>query len=438
MTVKSTFTKPDKVQNEQGPLTKGLKYGLSEYKSHRKVIHQTGILFFSTILGLLIGFAIKVIQTRALGPDGFGLFALFLSVTGFSALFFRFGLFSSIKVLLAGNSDPEKERELFGMGFLMASLIGLSFSLFIFTASFFVDSLFNVNLGATLRLVSPLCFVLPFQFFIPAISIGSNKVGNSALFSVLSKAFFLAPLAILFFVRGVTVTEAILLYLTGFIATAAIILYRLKPLFSGLSGNLRALWKKNKEFGLHLFAGQVADQATHQLDGLMIAFFTNASQLGFYTLTFVICSPMVVFSRALSDSMFKKFASRDFIPRKIIVYNTIWLLGCVVFMLLFSKIIVNLFFGQEFLPVAKYIVPVAAVTFFQGMYQPYNMFLVAKGEKRIGHYAMITSPFNLTGNIILIPIYGVMGAIAASMVTMVLWYYLLMSCYLKRTRKNRK
>lgn len=57
---------------------------------------------------------------------------------------------------------------------------------------------------------------------------------------------------------------------------------------------------------LYLYADQVVDQATHQLDGLMIAYFANVSQLEFYNLAFVIRDPIVLFSRALFDKIIKR------------------------------------------------------------------------------------------------------------------------------------
>jgi len=68
--------------------------------------------------------------------------------------------------------------------------------------------------------------------------------------------------------------------------------------------------------------------------------------------------------------------------------------------------------------------------FFQGMYQPYNFFLGAKGKGQwMRNMSIIMSIVNLIGNITLIPIWGAMGAAIASIFGTLsyylacLWYY---------------
>ena len=186
----------------------------------------------------------------------------------------------------------------------------------------------------------------------------------------------------------------------------------------------------NKEYGFHLYLGQIADQSTYQLDRIFISYFVNTTQLGFYTLAMAITSPMVGLSQALSMSLFKRFVDMKRIPKKVIWYNFLWLASCVIGLTIFGKFIVVLLFTEKFLPVVPLIFPLALASFFQGMYQPYNMFFAAKKKgKWLRNLSFIMSIVNFFGNIILIPIWGTYGAAVVTILAngyfyiSCLWYY---------------
>jgi O-antigen/teichoic acid export membrane protein len=81
------------------------EFQLSVYNS--KFVKQTGILFGSQIAVLLFGVLIKILQTRSLSPEEYGTYAFFGSLISFLVIFYRFGFFTSIKVLLANTIEVE-------------------------------------------------------------------------------------------------------------------------------------------------------------------------------------------------------------------------------------------------------------------------------------------------------------------------------------------
>ncbi len=391
-----------------------LKLGLNEYRKHKEVVYHTGILFLSHVFILLIGIFSKSFQTKALGPEEYGLYAFFGAITGFTVLFFRFGFFNSTKVLLSNNNDIKRERELFGAGFIIALALGICYSLFIFLISFFIDGIFNISFGHILRMISPFCFILPFNFLIPSLAIGSNRINNNAIFNVLSKLIYIIPLAIMFFLNKLNVIVIIFLHLFAIILTIFYLFKKFQPLFCNLKISLSLIWEKNKSFGWHYYTGAVLNQTTYGLDGILITYFINPIQLGFYSLAGVICSPMTRLSQSFSDSLFKKFGNLSKIPKKVFIYNALWLSFCVIFLFIFSKTIVLLLFGKEYIIVANYIILLSFAFLFQGLYKPFT-FLSAKSKgKEVRNVAIFETIINIFGNLVLIPILGVIGAIIAS------------------------
>ena len=402
--------------------------GFKDLLNHKKVVGNTAILFSSQILVLIIGLGIKTIQVRVLTTYEYGLLALFGSITSFIVLFFHYASFSSLKVLLANNKDTKKEKEYFGLGIIIALVIGVLFSFLLFYISFFVDDFLQVEIGGIIRLLAPFCFILPFQFLISEIAIGASKLKSLAVFHLFSKGLFIFSLFILWKGSGLNVPLIILLnLLSWFVATTAVLL-GLKPSFKNIKENLRLVNTKNKSFGLSYYYGAIVNQSTFKLDELFITYFVNITQLGFYTLASIICSPMTFLSRAFVNSIFKKLALKDRIPIRVFVYNTLWLGFCVLFLYLTSDFIVSRLFGEEYMQVSVYILPLSIAFLFQGMYAPFS-FLTAKSKGReLRNVAYLEAFVNIVGNIILVPILLVEGAIYASILARFthfvgLWYY---------------
>ena len=402
--------------------------GFKDLLNHKKVVGNTAILFSSQILVLIIGLGIKTIQVRALTTYEYGLLALFGSITSFIVLFFHYASFSSLKVLLANNEDTKKEKEYFGLGIIIALVIGVLFSLLLFYISFFVDDFLQVEIGGIIRLLAPFCFILPFQFLISEIAIGASKLKSLAVFHLFSKGLFIFSLFILWKGSGLNVPLIILLnLLSWFVATTAVLL-GLKPSFKNIKENLRLVNTKNKSFGLSYYYGAIVNQSTFKLDELFITYFVNITQLGFYTLASIICSPMTFLSRAFVNSIFKKLALKDRIPIRVFVYNTLWLGFCVLFLYLTSDFIVSRLFGEEYMQVSVYILPLSIAFLFQGMYAPFSFLTVKSKGRELRNVAYLEAFVNIVGNIILVPILLVEGAIYASILARFthfvgLWYY---------------
>ncbi len=379
-----------------------------------KTSKQTLLLFGSQILMVIIGFGIKAIQTKYLGPEGYGVYAFFGSFTVFTALFFRFGFFSSLQVLLAENVNPTTEREFFGLGFLINLVVGVLYAIFIFIFSFFIDSIFSTEIGDILRLVSPLTIILPTRSLISAMSIGSNKIHILPIYDNLSKFFFVIVLLLFAYSGTLNVFITIVFNLITLLFSFFVIYRQFQPLFTNLRVNLSKLWEKTKGFGFNFYLGSTANQSTFKLDELVITFFHGTTANGFYSLANVIGSPMVMGSQALSNSLFKEFTHKNKIPAKVFIYNTAWLVVSIIGLYFLAEWVVDSLFGLEFNLVSKYAIGLSVAFFFQGLYQPFN-FLSAKSQgKAVRNVALIEAFINLAGNLLLIPILGVAGAIYTS------------------------
>ena len=390
-------------------------------------LKQTALLIFSQVIVIIAGFGIKTIQTQTLGADLYGEYAFFGSLTGFLIIFFRFGFFNSMQVLLAATNAENELKRLVSAGLVLAIINGLAFAALLFGISFFINEWFNTIIGDYLKLLAPITFILPFRHYIYGVSVGLNRMRILALFDGGSKVLFFLILLSLLFLERIDLTTVIFFNLISTIAILAFII-RMLPLSTHQLGlGVKELWSKVKSYGFNSYLGFISHQSTYKLDELLITYFQNVVVNGFYTVAGLLCSPMVMFSQSLSNSLFKRFSKESEIPKKIFILNAVALIGYIIGLWLFGRWAIELLFGDEFAIAATYLIPLSIAYFLQGLYQPY-MFLASKSQdKSIRNSAFAEAGVNVIGNVALIPLLGVMGAIYTSIVAK--GVYLAMSHY---------
>lgn len=394
-----------------------------------KTFQQVTILFVSNILLVIIGFGIKKIQTQELGDVSYGEYAFFISLITFLSLFFRFGFFVSLRNLLAQNQNYKRQRKLLAVGFIMAMLNGIGLAFTVWFLSFFVNDLFHTHMGTNMQIFAPLTIVFPFYYLVNSYGVGINNLNIVALYQNLPKVLFLTMLLLAF--NQLSLEMIILFNLASSLVIIISFFIILKPNFSNTRYYLNLLWIKNRKYGFHYYTGAIANQTTYKLDELFIAYFRNTKLLGFYSLSLLVASPMILMSQALTQSMFRKYAHIKKIPKKIFVYNTLWLLGCMIFLFLFSDHIVGYLFGMEFDVVSKYVIYISFVYLFHGLSSPYA-FLAAKSRgKEIRNVAWAESIANIIGNLLFIPILGIEGAIITSIISKIINFVYLNYYYRK-------
>jgi O-antigen/teichoic acid export membrane protein len=385
---------------------------------NQKTVRQTGFLYGSQLFSMVLGLNASVIVTRNLGPEKYGVLSFILAVFSFTSLFFEFGFFSTGARLLALTKDKERQRELLGILISVTTAIALSLFLTLFFWSYYIDSQFNTSAGIALRNVSILAGILPFQYMLEKICQGLNEIKKLAISTLIPKIWYLAGLLIVVNFSGLDVVEVLTLQLSGVVICVWMILSWLKPSFRRQWQNLILIWKENKAYGLHLYLGRVVDVSTYQLDKLFITYFDSTLSTGFYSLGMILTTPMALLSRSLSTSLFRGFAIQERIPKKVLIINFIWLIACVIGLSLLGRTLLVLLFSEKYLATGPLILPLALASFFQGLYQPYNMFLSARGKgKWLRNMALMMAGINLLSNVTLIPLWDAMGAAIASAIS---------------------
>jgi O-antigen/teichoic acid export membrane protein len=267
-----------------------------------------------------------------------------------------------------------------------------------------------------LVLIAPLTVIVPFRYFVHAVAVGTHRVNLITVYDNLAKVLFAILLLVFWYTNIADLTLVLVANFITLILALFYILSRIPIRLDGFNATLLQVWGKTKSFGFHYFIGSASNQATYKLDEIIISYFISAAQTGLYSLAVVITSPLVLASQSLSQVLFKRFSTADKISKNTFLYNFIWLVAGYGGIILFVDQVVDFLFGAEFSQVTQYAYGIGIACIFQGLYQPFE-FLSAKSEgKKIRNISIVEAVINVVGNIILIPIYGVWGAIYTSIV----------------------
>ena len=395
-----------------------------------KTSKQTLILFIAQIFGMVVGFVSNMLLAKEMGVQTFGIYSFALAIISFLAIFFEFGYFASASRLLAINHDKSKEKEYLGASVVIASVIAFSFFIMIFIVSFVVDTVFKDKIGDIIRIASIVSWSFILPFFMELILKGSNHIEYMAGFNIVWKVLFVISLFVLYYTELLTPLNVLIWFSITAIVGTVFFIVKLKPSFDNLKLNISKIHMENRIYGIHLYSGRVVDTASYQLDRLMIGFFVGAKDVGLYSLANSMASPINTFSNALSSSKFKSFSNRLEISKNVLKINFLWIMIAVVGANFLGFVIIHYYLNSEYQDVQLLLFFMSLAIAFQAAYQPYNAWLGTNGfGKFLKQKAIYTAIANVVLNFLFIPLYGAIGAVVASMLSMFFSYILHIKYY---------
>lgn len=387
------------------------------------VTRQTSAYALASIASQGLAAISRIALAAVLSVAGFGAFSFSLAFLQYGALFFEFGLFLPA-ARLAARSRPAEARAQIGAALALYAPVGAAFCLTVLAASFAVDSIFDLDAGAALLLVSPLALVFPFGFIAMQLSQAVERLHAFALTSLLAQALFLAAVLAVWLLPGETSPGmALLLRAAGLLAGAAILILWLKPRFERVLSRWRSFARGAREYGLEVYVGRVLSIGTYNMDVLMLGIFTDARTVGLYALAGSIAAAAGLPVTGFGAALFRRMANRRALRRSWL--HLAWLAGGAFALLawLLAPPFLAAFFPSGYEDAAAYVGPLALAQAIRGVTTVYNSFLSAQGVGRpLRNAALVLTASNLALNFLLIPPYGAAGAAWASVLALLANY----------------
>ncbi len=398
----------------------------------QKIGSSTAIILLGTAAGTVLGYLLKVVLTRLLGPGSYGIYAQLLAVVGILAPIAAIGLHYAVPHLVSlhrENDEPAKARNTL----LTALAITLFLSVLLAFLLHSTADLLATHVFSDAQMVQPLkliSFALPLLslFHILLAYIRGRKDARSRIYIkdiLLPLAQALAFLGLYWL--GLQLEGAIYAYIIGLIAAIAAGIYALRNI--ELAGSIDLRFKKILLFSWPLLVTTIIAAIQQWTDVLMIGWFMESQYVGFYEIALAVGGIVTVFLAAI-NYMVKPISSELIANKKKeelrTLYSTVtrWAvslsLPVLAGIIIFPETIIQVLFGQSYLPGAA-VLPILTIASFTGVISgPVGILLIASSRQNSLMYAMLSAALlNIALNLFLIPRQGILGAAIAFIASLV-------------------
>ncbi|MFA7675989.1 MAG: oligosaccharide flippase family protein [Candidatus Shapirobacteria bacterium] len=170
--------------------------------------------------------------------------------------------------------------------------------------------------------------------------------------------------------------------------------------------------KESWPMGVYMLVFTGYDRA---IDSLMIDKFVGIKEVAFYGLAYKIYSNMIQPAYYFVNSIFPLLSGKSENKRSLFKWSILIVLGTLLLLIplayLFAPLMINVLTGSGFEMSIKVLRILLVALFFAYLSHLFGFTLIAKGgQKQILVLGLITLVFNFTGNLFMIPRFGIVGA----------------------------
>lgn len=407
--------------------------------SLQKVAKGSIIVFFSTIVGLLCAFIGRVMLARFFTSSEYGIFSLGFTILSISMVLGGLGLSNGVTRQIAYYLGKNKTSSVKGIIF-WSILLSIFSGLLIFVTLFLGSDIIATKIFDIPRLSYPLkifSIAIPFYILITVLSSifrGFKKVKEKAIFVDLLRnlLFPLFLLPVIYF--SLSFEWGVIAYILSIIITSFIfILYFIKKKLidqNFLKKDLDiSIGKKLLLFSFPLLIVAMMHQIMSWTDTFVLGLYSTSDSVGLYNAALPFGSFVsMVFNVMLFVyiPVASELYAREKISEMKRSYATLtkWIcsvtLPMMLVLVLFPSLVLNFFFGHEYILAAVALQVLAIGFFVDNLMGPNGATLTAMGKTRFLMLATFVAAFvNVLLNVYLIPRYGIVGAAIATIVALV-------------------
>lgn len=398
----------------------------------KKLVRGTVIIILSFFISAIIGYAIKLMFARSISVSDIGLFYSVLGFVTFFAFLRDFGLSDSLiyfipRFIVENSKKKIKSAILLALGIQI--IFGMFFFILVFISSEFLSLNYFKDENAKFLLLS-----LSVYFIID----GVNEVlfrsfqghQNMALAESVDVTFQVSSL--FFFILIIFFKMPIKFFGLSYTASSLIVaiifsVVFLKKVFPGFLKEKAELNTKFRDeiigYSIPGMMGSLAANIFSQQSIFFLTLFTGLESVGLYVMAMSLAKVSIYISKAISRVFppmtaelwkRKEMLKLNSLYNEIISFSHIVSVPIAIVLIIFSKEIITLLFGEKFMP-AYIILKIYAVYYlifnFEGIIK--GIFLMIGEPKTARNITYLTLAVNFILNLVLIPSYGLIGAAIA-------------------------
>jgi len=390
----------------------------------KKFAFDVGWVFISSVIVLMLHFFQKPVMARYLGPDGLGLFSMAFMIIGIVEIIAGFGIGEALVKYVAEYREYERVSSLTSSAFITISVFGIITSVALFFSSNLFADIFDMPYLSILLKIYAIAF--PFSLIygiILGFLRGLRKMKYFAFLRILDAslalAFILAFLAAGFWVEGAMLGilfEIIVIFVVGMLIMKKFMRFSL----SDYQGNTKML----ASFGSRIIGANIVGQIYYNIDTLMIGYFLTSTEVGYYAVAISLSRFFWLVPRAIATVAYPAISeywangNRQAVNKlvdKSTKYSACILIFAGMSIVFFAKDIITFLFTPEFLPAVLPLAILITGTVTSGILRSVGGIFASVGKVNLVlKISIIGAVGDIILNMILIPIYGIIGAATAT------------------------
>jgi len=402
------------------------------------MVRGAGLIFLGTIFAYLFNFAYRIIVSRYLGPDDYGLLAMGLMVLNIGSIFAFLGLREGIIRYVAyfkGQKRIAEAKGTFYSSLKLTFVISIVVSMLLLLFSGFIsNTLFNApTFKPVLIVFAALLPMFVILGLFGSLFLALKKPGYKELVTTIVPNLAKLILVIIFILLGGAVLQVSLAYLLAIALSVflAFLLYHYN-IRTALFHKVRPVYdyKGLLAFSIPLFFSGVFIRVLGWADTFFLGIFRTTADVGVYNIVFALAASLGMFLTSFGQ-MFYPLASEMLAKKKHAaigklfgtIIRWIFMVTFPIFLLMFffSKEIIKILFGKEYISGALVLVILLSAYFVNIITGPGAHALRTFGKVKFLLYInLITGGLNMILNVVLISKYGLTGAAIATAISIVL------------------
>ena len=423
-----------------------------------KVLKNSFILVVGNLLFRVGGYINRLLMSRMLGPEGYGLYGLTLPFQGIFQILSAGGLPPAISKYVAEyNAKDEKAltRQVIytATKFMVLMAILLSIIL-LFSSDFIANEIFHKPLVVwPLRAVS---LITPFSVIVGAMRGAFQGVYKNeyTVYNRMAEQLATIVFAVVFVYCGLYAMGAVLGGAFGFIVSAitAVLLYKkyISPMFYSedslnlsFKEELKLLWMLIC-FAVPVAITALSEMAIYDVGTLVIGVLMLSADVGFYNAADPISRIPLVISLSISTVLLPATAEAYAIRKQKLLqeyvvdclrYCILTVIPMCVLISMFSVPVIQLLFGEVYTPGSGVLSILVIGMSFYSIYMISSSILQGTGNPRLPMYILLLGTVvNIALNAFFVKLMGIIGAAIATTITTGILMIVIMLLVIKTTK----
>lgn len=397
-----------------------------------RTARNVSLLYTALVINMVLGYLVVKLNSSYLTVSQFGQYSFFVNVILFTRVFMSFGLFESGSRLLAIEKNSEQIRRLWGAVFVITAVLSIITIALTYSYSLFFDRLFEIKISSLLQVFALLSFAVLLQSLFPPLLRGQAKIKLLSAFTIAPRLIYALALTALILTGFFALDTSLLMYLASLFVVCSVFIYLVRPIFKNFRSSAKKLIKEIKGYGSHIYITNIMSAIFLHVDKVLLAFFVNDEQLGYYALAYALTFPLSHFPNALGTSAFRSYARRKRIGTKHFAVNTAVVLLAGAALILLREFIITVLFSERFAEAQTVFVLLVIAFGLGALAIPLTLFFKAKGKGlHVRNITITAQLLYLLLMFVLVPLYGINGAAWAAIIAFTLDLILYLYFYKK-------